>query len=174
MLDISTVGSMWGSPQCGARRSSRPSCPPRARSLLLAAGDLGPQEAPRAASAHHRPAGVRARLQSPVRRRGGGRGGKGGPGRLLRTSSVPAGPTAASTSPCSSPRSGWPASSSTKVRARARARAGGGRWAWPAPPGPRLTRPHLPGPGTAALCGLAYLSARLCYFRGYARSERQR
>lgn len=61
---------------CGRRGAISDSCNISAPSLLLPAGDFGAQGLPRVAAAHHRPAGVRACLPSPVRRGGRARGGE--------------------------------------------------------------------------------------------------
>ncbi|XP_032191189.1 leukotriene C4 synthase isoform X2 [Mustela erminea] len=122
---------------------------------VLLQGDLRAQSLPRVSAAHHRAAGVRTRLPSPVRLGGRARGGS-------ERSRAPAG------SELPAPR----------LRRR-----------------PHATRPHrrvncseyfplflatlwVAGiffhEGTAALCGLVYLFARLRYFQGYARSAQQR
>ncbi|XP_025871120.1 leukotriene C4 synthase isoform X1 [Vulpes vulpes] len=54
-----------------------------------------------------------------------------------------------------------------------RTHPGAGAGARAAPAGSR-GRTHPPPAGTAALCGLVYLFARLRYFQGYARSAQQR
>lgn len=165
--------------QAGSQGAESDSCNPSVPSLLLSAGDLGAPGLPRVAAAHHRPAGVRAHLPSPVSRggraRGGLRAGSEGAGRRLH---------AAPSAPQGELQRVLPAVPRHALGGRhlLSRRFGRGLGARALEPGgPRsggLSSAGLavpsPAPGAAALCGLVYLFARLRYFQGYARSAQQR
>ncbi|XP_069446508.1 leukotriene C4 synthase isoform X6 [Ovis canadensis] len=114
-------------------------------------GDLGAQSLPRVAAAHHRPAGVRAHLPSPVSRGGRARGGpRGSPG-----------------------RAGSEGAAGAFMLPRPRRRVNCSEY-FPLFLATLWVAGIFFHEGAAALCGLVYLFARLRYFQGYARSAQQR
>ena len=167
-----------GAGSLGARSDSGNTSSP---SLLLAAGDLRAQGLPRVSADHHRPAGVRAHLPSPVRRGGRARGGELGSPRRSGSEAPGRRPHAAPPPPQSELQRVLPGVPRHALGRRhllsRRSESGAGTHVLEPRGSPHQrahSTPPSPFPGAAALCGLVYLFARLRYFQGYARSAQQR